>query len=121
MATRTIIGNLAEDPTKAQAGQATVVRLIVLENTGRYVRGEFQKDETPTRHNVEAWFDLGENAATTLRSGMSVIVVGDEHTESWGEGKDRQFRRVLRASAIGPDLRFQIGQVRKADRDDTGQ
>ncbi|WIB72583.1 single-stranded DNA-binding protein [Curtobacterium sp. MCBD17_026] len=121
MATRTIIGNLAEDPTKAQAGQATVARLIVLENTGRYVRGEFQKDATPTRHNVEAWFDLGENAAATLRQGMSVIVVGDEHTESWGEGNERQFRRVLRATAIGPDLRFQVAQVRKVERADNGQ
>ena len=121
MATRTIIGNLAEDPTTTQAGQATVTRLIVLENTGRRIRGEFQQDETPTRHNVEAWFDLGQNAAATLRSGMSVIVVGDEHTEAWGEGKERQFRRVLRASAIGPDLRFQVGQVRKVERPDNGQ
>ncbi len=84
MATRTIIGNLAEDPTTSQAGQATVARIIVLETTGRHVRGDFQKDATPTRHNVEAWFDLGEHAAATLRQGMSVIVVGDERTESWG-------------------------------------
>ncbi|RDH95085.1 single-strand DNA-binding protein [Curtobacterium sp. AG1037] len=121
MATRTILGNLAEDPTSTKAGKATVTRITVLENTGRYVRGEFQKDDTPTRHNVEAWFDLGNNAAATLRSGMPVIVVGDEHTESWGEGTERQFRRVLRATSIGPDLRYAVAQVRKAEREDNGQ
>ncbi|VXB95806.1 hypothetical protein ARTHRO9V_560002 [Arthrobacter sp. 9V] len=48
------------------------------------MRGDLQKDETPTRHNVVVWFDLGENAPTTLRSGKSVIIVGDERAESWG-------------------------------------
>ncbi|NQX25647.1 hypothetical protein [Curtobacterium sp. VKM Ac-2852] len=77
------------------------------------MRGDLQKDQTPTRHNVEVWFDLGENAATTIRSRMSVIIVGDDRAESWDAGKEHQFRRVLRASAIGPDLRFQVGRVRK--------
>ncbi|MDB6427442.1 single-stranded DNA-binding protein [Curtobacterium sp. 20TX0008] len=121
MATRSILGDLAEDPTTAQAGKATVTRITVRENTGRYVRGEFVKDDTPTRHNVEAWFDLGDDAAATLRSGMPVIVVGDEHTESWGEGNERQFRRVLRVLSIGPDLRYAVAQVRKAEREDNGQ
>jgi single-strand DNA-binding protein len=121
MSERTIVGNLAENPVTEQAGRATVVKFAVIEDTGRYRKGDFVKDDTATRHNVEAWFDLGENVAATLTSGQEVIVVGDERTESWGEEGARQYRRILRAKHIGPNLRFQVAQVRKVERQDNGE
>ncbi|MCJ1697831.1 hypothetical protein MT349_18775 [Rathayibacter caricis] len=104
MSTRTITGNLATDPEAVQAGRVQIVKLRVIENTGEYRGGEWTPHEAPTTHYVEAKFELGEHVLASLHKGDAVIVVGYEHTVSWGEGENRCNGRVLEADAIGPNL-----------------
>lgn len=102
MAERTIWGHLATDPTTQQAGRASVTKFRVLENTGSFRGGTWVDDKEPTAHAVEAWFELGDTAANTLRKGDGVIVVGKEHTESWDTAEGgTQYGRVLRAERFG--------------------
>lgn len=105
MSARTITGNLAADPEVVQAGTVNITKLRVIENTGEYRQGKFVAHDTPTSHFVEARFELGENAATTLHNGDAVIVVGKEHTNSWEDkAGGTQYGRVIDADAIGVDI-----------------
>lgn len=118
---RTIIGNLAADPEIAQAGSIEITRIRVIENTGEYRKGEFVQHETPTTHFVEARFELGENTASSLHKGDAVIVVGREHTNSWGPAENRQYGRVIQAEHIGPNLTRAVAQITRTTKDDGGR
>lgn len=104
MATRTITGNLAADPEVTQAGNVSITKFRVIENTGEYRGGKFVEHDTPTSHNVEAKFELGANAKASLHKGVAVIVVGREHTNSWEKDGATQYGRVIDADSIGVDL-----------------
>ncbi|MGC5225279.1 single-stranded DNA-binding protein [Micromonospora sp. DT81.3] len=104
MSTRTATGNLAADPEVVQAGSIQITKLRVIENTGEYRQGTWQAHHTPTTHFVEARFELGGNAAASLRKGDAVIVTGREHTTSWGTEGNTQYGRVIDADSIGADL-----------------
>lgn len=118
MAMRTITGNLAADPEVVDAGSIQITKLRVIENTGEYRSGKFVEHETPTTHFVEAKFELGANAAATLTKGAAVIVVGREHTQSWGDDGDRKFGRILTAEHIGPDLVNATADVTRTPRNE---
>lgn len=49
----------------------------------------------------------------TLHKGDAVIVVGREHTNSWGEGDQKQYGRVIEADNLGPRLARAVAQVRR--------
>ena len=104
MSTRTITGNLASDPEVVKAGNVSITKFRVIENTGDYRDGKFQEHDTPTTHFVEAKFELGANAAASLHKGDAVIVVGREHTNSWEKDDAKQYGRVIEADAIGASL-----------------
>ncbi|RFA17722.1 single-stranded DNA-binding protein, partial [Subtercola boreus] len=99
MSTRTIVGNLAADPQAVQAGRVQIVKLRVVQDTGEYRQGGWVAHDDATTHFVEAKFQLGENILATLHKGDAVIVVGYEHTVSWGEGENKRYGRVIDADA----------------------
>ncbi|GAB3611560.1 hypothetical protein GCM10027414_36860 [Humibacter ginsengiterrae] len=101
MAERTIWGHLAADPTTQQAGKATVTKFRVIENTGALRDGKWTEDEEPTTHYVEAWFQLGDAAASELTKGAGVIVVGRERSEKWESIEGTRYGRVIRAERFG--------------------
>jgi single-strand DNA-binding protein len=119
MSTRTITGNLAADPEVVPAGSITITKLRVIENTGEYRKGEWQEHDHPTTHFVQARFELGDNAAATLHKGDAVIIVGREHTESWGSEDARQYGRVIDADHIGADLNRAVATIRRLVKADT--
>jgi len=108
---RTIIGNLADDPTIVEAGQINITKFRVIENTGEYRKGQWVADAAATTHYVEAKFDLGEHAAVTLKKGSAAIVYGTEHTSSWGPEGDKKYGRVIKAIAIGAELSHAIALI----------
>jgi single-strand DNA-binding protein len=118
MSTRTITGNLAADPEVVPAGTITITKLRVIENTGEYRKGEWQEHDHATTHFVQARFELGDNAAATLHKGDAVIVVGREHTESWGSEDARQYGRVIDADHIGADLSRAVATIRRLVKTD---
>ena len=119
MTTRTIIGNLALDPEVVTAGSIQITKLRVIENTGEYRGGKWLAHDAATTHFVEAKFELGQNVAVTLHKGDPVIVVGREHTDSWGDDQARQYGRVIDADNIGPDLNRAVATVRRNSKPDS--
>jgi len=113
MTTRTITGNLATDPEVITAGSIQITKLRVIENTGEYRSGKWLAHDTATTHFVQAKFELGQNVAASLHKGDAVIVVGREHTESWGDDDERQYGRVIEAVNVGPDLNRAVATVRR--------
>lgn len=118
---RTITGNLAADVEVVKAGSINITKLRVIENTGDYRAGKYIEHPDATTHFVEAKFELGENAAATLHKGDAVIVVGREHTSSWGPEGSKTYGRVLEADNIGVDLSRAVADVRKVTREDDGK
>ena len=121
MATRTITGNLATDPEVVQAGSINITKLRVIENTGEYRKGKWTPHPDATTHFVEAKFELGENAAVTLHKGDPVIVIGHEHTSSWGDDGAKQYGRVIEAENVGVDLNRAVAQVRRISKADDSE
>lgn len=118
---RTITGNLAAHVEVVQAGSINITKFRVIENTGEYRGGKYVEHADPTTHFVEAKFELGENAAATLHKGDAVIIVGREHTNSWGPEDSKSYGRVIDADTIGVDLNRAIAQIRRVTRDDDGR
>ena len=104
MGRRTIRGNLAADPEQRPEHSDAVTTFVVVERTGRYVRGEPVWHDVPTTHHVEARSTLGRLAARTLRQGHGVTVTGKEHTETWEVDGRTEPRRVIEATTIAVDL-----------------
>jgi len=121
MAVRTVTGNLAADPEVVQAGSIRITKFRVIENTGDYRGGSFVPHADATTHFVEAKFELGENTAATLHKGDPVIVLGREHTSSWGSEGAKSYGRVIEADHVGVDLNRVVAQIRRVTRDDDGQ
>ncbi|MEO7015107.1 MAG: single-stranded DNA-binding protein [Leifsonia sp.] len=118
---RTITGNLAADVEVVKAGSINITKFRLIENTGEYRGGKFVEHPDATTHFVEAKFELGENAAATLHKGDAVIVVGREHTNSWGDEGSKTYGRVIDADNIGVDLGRAVAQVRRVSKDDQGE
>lgn len=115
---RTITGNLAADVEVVKAGSINITKFRLIENTGEYRSGKFVEHSDATTHFVEAKFELGENAAATLHKGDAVIVVGREHTSSWGDEGSKTYGRVIEADNIGVDLSRAVAQVRRTAKPD---
>ena len=115
---RTITGNLAADVEVVKAGSISITKFRVIENTGEYRAGRYLEHVDPTTHFVEAKFELGENVAATLHRGDAVIVVGREHTNSWGPEGAKTFGRVIDADYIGADLSRAVAQIRRNSKPD---
>ncbi len=113
---RTITGNLAADVETVQAGNVQITKFRVIENTGEYRAGKYLEHPNPTTHFVEAKFELGQNAAATLHKGDAVIVVGREHSVSWGPEDAKSYGRVIDADSIGVDLARQTAVVTRTPR-----
>ena len=115
---RTISGNLAADVEVVKAGSINITKFRVIENTEEYRAGKYVQHADPTTHFVEAKFELGENAAATLHKGDAVIIVGREHTSSWGPEGSKNYGRVLDADHIGADLSRAVAQIRRTNKPD---
>ena len=117
MSIRHVIGNLAADPEVIPAGKITITRFTVLENTAEYRGSERIEGHRPLAHTIEARFELGDNAASSLHKGDAVIVIGQERDASFEGENGTVFRRVVDASHIGPDLTRATAVVTRAARD----
>lgn len=115
---RTITGNLAADVEVVRAGSINITKFRVIENTGEYRGGKYIEHPDATTHFVEAKFELGENAAATLHKGDAVIVVGREHTNSWGDEGAKTYGRVIDADSIGAELSRSVAQIRRNSKPD---
>ncbi|MFM7898917.1 MAG: single-stranded DNA-binding protein, partial [Actinomycetota bacterium] len=83
------------------------------------VNGEWQ--EQNSYFNVNAWGDLGENAAASLSKGARIVVTGrlEQREYTTREGDKRTAIDVI-ADELGPSLRWATAQVERTPRKEGG-
>lgn len=118
----TVVGNLTTDPELrfTQSG-AAVSNFTVASTPSRYDKstGAWVDGETSFLR-CNAWRNLGENIAESLRKGDRVIVSGTIAMRTWEtpEGDTRSTWECT-ANACGPDLQFRGAKVQPKVRADT--
>ncbi len=103
----TFIGNVTDDPDlRFTQGGAPVASFRVASNRRYTDRSGNQQEET-TFLNVNAWRDLGENAAESLKKGDRVVVIGRVRVRSY-ENREGQtvWTTEIEADEIAPSLRW---------------
>lgn len=115
MTTMTFTGNLVRDPNiKRQTdGKAWTGFTVLWSEREKSQNGEWV-DTPPMAVNVSCYGNLAENAATTLRKGMRVTVVGRVKPSVWNSQRGEQMQIALTADSVAVDLRFATAQVTKS-------
>lgn len=121
--TITVIGRLTEDPTLRFTQSGTAVANVTVASNARTFNKQTNEweDQPATFWPGSVWRDQAEHVANALRKGVEVIVVGNVVTESWTSKEgDKRSRLALDIQNIGPALRYQEADVRKAQRNQGG-
>lgn len=111
----TITGNLTRDPKfrHQSDGKAWTGFTVLWSEREKNQNGEWV--DTPRMAvNVSCYGNLAENAATTLRKGMRVTVVGRVKPSVWNSQNGEQMQLALTADSVAVDLRFATAQVTKS-------
>lgn len=116
----TIIGNLTADPEMRYTSSGMAVARFTVASTPRAFDRQANewKDGDSLFLSCNAWRQLGENCAESLRRGMRVVVNGKLKQRSY-EAKDGSKRTVYEVEVddVGPSLRNATAKVMKAERD----
>lgn len=117
----TMIGNLTDEPDLRFTNSGAPVATIRIASNRRWTGRDGQQQEETTFINVNAWRELGENAAETLHKGDRVIVIGRLRIRSY-ENKDNQTVWVteIEADEIAPSLRWARATIEKTNRSSGG-
>jgi single-strand DNA-binding protein len=112
-----LVGRIGNDPevTFGKSGTA-VVKFRVVTSGRKQVDGKWEDVDT-SWWNVTAFRQLAENLAESVNKGDTVIVVGriKQRNYETPDGEKRSVVEVL-AESVGPDLRWAVAQVKKAER-----
>jgi single-strand DNA-binding protein len=115
----TIIGNLTADPEMRYTPQGLPVARFTVASTPRTFDKQANewKDGDSLFLSCNAWRQLAENCAESLRRGMRVVVTGRLKQRSY-ETKEGQKRTVyeIEVDEVGPSLRNATAKVIKAER-----
>lgn len=108
------VGNLTKDPMLryGQNGQAIVEVDLAVNPPKSDAEGETQF------YKLVLFRSLAENASETLEKSMRVVVVGRPDVDKWTdqETQEERSRKKIIVSAIGPDLRYAVAEVKKVYR-----
>lgn len=108
-----IDGNLVADPRVVGEGDKSRTVFTIAHNE-RKLDGS---DGNTVFVDVTAFRNLGKNAATTLKKGMSVVIGGrlnSYSTKAVIDGEEKNIGRLsVTASTLGPELTFASAQVTK--------
>jgi single-strand DNA-binding protein len=113
-----IVGNLTRSPEVRYTQNGTNVTTfgVATNRAWRNEAGELQ--EEVDYHNIVAFGDLAENAATYLVKGQQVYVEGRIQTRAWGESDGR---KLYRTDIIAERIQFGVKpQQRGEDTSDDG-
>lgn len=118
----TVRGHLGHNPElqKSAAGKPWLRMRIA---TNRRIRTSEGWESGPTSwYDVKAFGALAENVAESLRKGDGVIVQGPLDIEDYTTENGVPMRAaVIRANAVGPDLRTATVRVTKVHRNEAGE
>lgn len=113
----TLIGRIGTEPEIKFGQQGTAVLKFRVVTAGRkQVDGKWEDVDT-SWWSVTAFRQLAENLAESIKKGDGVIVVGKIKQRSYEtpQGEKHSIVEVM-AESVGPDLRWAVAQVKKAER-----
>lgn len=101
------VGNLTADPELRFTPQGTAVCNFRVASNRRWTDRDGNQQEETTFLTVNAWRDLGENAAESLSKGDRVVVLGRIRTRNY-DNQDGQTVYVteIQADDVAPSLRW---------------
>jgi single-strand DNA-binding protein len=113
----TVVGNLTREPELRYTPNGAAVVKFGLAVNRFYTNRNGEKVEQTDFFTVNAWRQLAENVAESLKTGARVIVTGRLQSRTW-ETEDGQKRTVveIEADEVGPSLRWATADVTKATR-----
>lgn len=115
----TITGNLVDDPELRYTPAGQPVAKFRIASTPRFFDKQANewKDGDGLFLSCNAWRQLAENAAESLRKGMRIIVTGRLRQRSY-ETREGEKRTVYEVEVddIGPSLRNATAKVMRAER-----
>lgn len=102
-----MVGNLTDDPELRFLGNGTPVANFTIASNRRWTDREGRQQEETTFVRVNAWRDLGENTAQSLRKGDRAVVLGRLRIRSY-ENREGQTRWIteIEADEVAPSLRW---------------
>jgi single-strand DNA-binding protein len=117
----TVAGNLVDEPELRFTAAGTAVARFRVASTPRYQdqRGQW-KDGDTLFLTCNAWRQLGENAAESLRKGMRVLVTGRLTQRSYDSEDGKRTVYEVEADDIAPSLRTATATLTKASRNRGG-
>jgi single-strand DNA-binding protein len=103
----TVVGNLTDDPELRFTPGGTAVANFRVAVTPRVREADGWKDGETSYFRINAWRQLGENAAESLSKGHRVVVIGRLKTRSWQtpEGEKRSAVEID-ADEVAPSLKW---------------
>ena len=114
----TLVGNLAADPEIRYAQNGAPVCNFTVAQTPRTLNKSTNEwvDGEPLWVRCTAWNELAENIAQSLKKGHRVIVYGRFGSHSYEYNGQQRRDIVMRAEAVGPELRYATADVTKNSR-----
>lgn len=111
----TVVGNCVGQPKIVETANGTLTKFR-LAATPSYQRDGRWENGVTSFYEVVCWRRLGENVASSVRSGEGVIVHGRLEIREW-EGSERPNRDVqITANQVGHDMTFGISTFRRPER-----
>src|SRR5437660_1118744 len=107
-----VAGNLTRDPELRYSPQGQAVTRFALAVNRAYRNRSGERVETTDYFTVNAWGNLGENVAESLKKGNHVVVSGRLRTRSY-ETEDGSKRRAveIQAEEVAASLRWSKVQI----------
>jgi single-strand DNA-binding protein len=112
----TIVGNATADAELRFTPSGAAVCSFSVAQTPRVKQGDSWVDGEPTYYRCSAWRQLGESAAETITRGMRLIVHGRVSSRSYEKDGVKRTSLEVDVEAVGPELRYAIATVKKAER-----
>lgn len=118
----TVVGNLTRDPELRYTPSGAAVAKLGIAVNRFYTNRNGERVEQTDFFNVNAWRNLAENVAESLKTGSRVIVSGRLQSRSW-ETEEGQKRTVveIEADEVGPSLRWATAEVKKVTKGGPGE
>lgn len=122
MTTLTITGNLVADPELKiiPSGKAVTSFTVVSSKSTKLADGTWENTDT-TFWNIKCWNKLAENAAQSLRKGVSVVVLGSAVQEEWLDKNtgEKKSKIAVTAWSVGVDLKRHTAEISQVSRNDS--
>jgi single-strand DNA-binding protein len=115
----TVIGNLTADPELRFTGNGAPVATFTVASNERYKDGSGAWQDGPTSFvRCNAWRELAEHVAESLRKGDRVVAAGTLRQRDYEtSGGEKRTVWEVSASEVGAALRYATAKVSKVHRD----